>query len=155
MKREHTFGGWRLLVAIWPLFGFGGCIGSNVLAHEQRLVAPVVAELQFAPAPALPLAGLYESVLITGEVALALRKVYYVFQGDGTRTATLTCDDTAAALVESDGQSAFQTLSGTWRSLDAGLELDGKEPVPLEQAPGHVRITAPNGSLVLRAETLR
>lgn len=147
MKREHTFGGWRLLVAIWPLFGFGGCIGSNVLAHEQRLVAPVVAELQFAPAPALPLAGLYESVLITGEVALALRKVYYVFQGDGTYTA--------AALVESDGQSAFQTLSGTWRSLDAGLELDGKEPVPLEQAPGHVRITAPNGSLVLRAETLR
>ena len=147
MKREHTFGGWRLLVAIWPLFGFGGCIGSNVLAHEQRLVAPVVAELQFAPAPALPLAGLYESVLITGEVALALRKVYYVFQGDGTYTA--------AALVESDGQSAFQTLSGTWRSLAAGLELDGKEPVPLEQAPGHVRITAPNGSLVLRAETLR
>lgn len=147
MKREHAFGGWRLLVAIWPLFGFGGCIGSNVLAHEQRLVAPVVAELQFAPAPALPLAGLYESVLITGEVALALRKVYYVFQGDGTYTA--------AALVESDGQSAFQTLSGTWRSLDAGLELDGKEPVPLEQAPAHVRITAPNGSLVLRAETLR
>lgn len=147
MKREHAFGGWRLLAAIWPLFGFGGCIGSNVLAHEQRLVAPVVAELQFAPAPALPLAGLYESVLITGEVALALRKVYYVFQGDGTYTA--------AALVESDGQSAFQTLSGTWRSVAAGLELDGKEPVPLEQAPGHVRITAPNGSLVLRAETLR
>lgn len=147
MKRLRGLGGWRFLAAVWPAVTFAGCIGSNVLAHEQRLVAPVVSELQFVSAPALPLAGLYESVLITGEVALALRKVYYVFQVDGTYTA--------AALVESDGQSAFQTLSGTWRSLAAGLELDGKEPVPLEQAPGHVRITAPNGSLVLRAETLR
>lgn len=129
------------------VLAFASCIASNVLAHEQRLVAPSVADLQFVAAPGLQLEGLYDSVSITGDAALALRKVYYVWNPDGTYTA--------AALVEMDGKGAFQTLGGTWRSTAAGLELDGKEPVQLEQAPGHLRITAPNGSLVLRREELR
>ena len=131
-----------LLAAPWP-----GCIASNVVASEDRLVATPVAELQFAPAPGLPLQGLYESVEIRGDAALSLRKVYYLFAADGTYTA--------AALTEVDGVPSFQTLNGTWQTTAAGLSLDGRPPVLLEQAPLHLRITAENGVLVLRAASLQ
>jgi hypothetical protein len=124
-----------------------GCIPSNVVAVDQRMVVADLGQLQFAPAPALQLAGLYESVAITGDAAVALRKVYYLFVDDGTYTA--------AALAEIDGKPAFQTLSGTWSSTASGLSLDGAEPVVLEQAPEHLRITAPNGALVLRWSPLQ
>ena len=131
-----------LLMAPWP-----GCIASNVVASEDRLVATPVAELQFAPAPDLPLQGLYESVEIRGDAALSLRKVYYLFDARGTYTA--------AALTETDGVLGFQTLNGTWQSTVAGLALDGRPPVLLEQAPQHLRITAESGVLVLRAASLQ
>lgn len=124
-----------------------GCIPSNVVATDQRMVVADLSRLQFAAAPELQLAGLYESVEITGDAAVALRKVYYLFAADGTYTA--------AALAEVDGRSAFQTLGGTWTSTAAGLSLDGAEPVALEAAPEHVRITAPNGALVLRRSALQ
>ncbi|HEU4417344.1 MAG TPA: hypothetical protein VFT55_00320 [Planctomycetota bacterium] len=131
-----------LLMAPWP-----GCIASNVVASGDRLVATPVAELQFAPAPGLPLQGLYESIEIRGDAALSLRKVYYLFAAGGTYTA--------AALTEVDGVPSFQTLNGTWQTTDAGLSLDGRPPVLLEQAPLHLRITAENGVLVLRAASLQ
>ena len=130
------------LVAPWL-----GCYASNVVATNDRLVTTPVAALQFTPAPGLPLQGLYESVEIRGDAALALRKVYYLFDGGGTYTA--------AALTEVDGVQAFQTLSGTWLSTPAGLSLDSRPPVLLEQAPQHLRITAENGVLVLRAASLQ
>ena len=128
-------------VSTWP-----GCIASNVVATADRLVAQSVKELAFVPAPGLPLAGLYESVEISGDAAVSLRKVWYLFLADGTYTA--------AALTETSTGPSFQTLNGTWTSTDAGLTLDAAEPVPIEQAPGHVRITAKNGVLVLRAGSL-
>ncbi|MCB9878594.1 MAG: hypothetical protein H6835_13435 [Planctomycetes bacterium] len=117
------------------------CIASNVVAPQQRLVVDDLAALEWAPAPELPLLGLYESVDIRGEAAATLRKVYYRFAADGTYTA--------AALTEVDGRCSFQTLDGTWRADVDGLSLDGAPPVPLERAPGHVRLRAPNGELVL------
>ena len=123
---------------------FGGCIASNVVATEDRMVAPPVASLAWAPAPGLQLDGFYESVEITGDAAIALRRIYYLFRADGTYTA--------AALGETGTRAEFQTLSGTWVSDARGLSLDGAEPVLLEGAEGHLRITAPNGAVVLRRE---
>lgn len=127
--------------------GAAGCIASNVVAHDDRMVAAAVADLQFTAATAGPAEGLYESVEITGDAAVSLRRVYYVFFADGTYTA--------AALTEADGRSAFQTLTGTWAFSTAGLSLDGAEPVRFETAPDHLRITAPNGALVLRRSRLQ
>lgn len=138
---------WSTRLGSCALLLFGGCIASNVVARNERLVVPTVAELQFSPAPSLPLAGLYESVEITGDAAAALRKVYYLFAADGYYTA--------AALTEQDGKPGFQTLNGAWTTSAAGLSLDGAEPVLLEQAPDHLRITAPTGVLVLRRGTVQ
>lgn len=118
-----------------------GCIASNVVAPEQRLVVTDIGELAFAPAPDLVLDGLYESVDVRGDAAQSLRKVYYLFAAKGSYTA--------AALTEAGGAFAFQTLDGTWQNGPEGLVLDGREPVLLEQASGHLRLTASAGSLVM------
>jgi hypothetical protein len=125
----------------------GGCIASNVVAVEQRSVQQPVAELPFVAAPELVLDGLYESLAITGDAALSLRRIYYLFRPDGTYTA--------AALTEGERGAAFQTLNGTWSNTATGLSLDGAEPVRLERADEHLRITAPNGSVVLRRSALQ
>jgi hypothetical protein len=135
-------GGLLALVASWT-----GCIASNVVPTQDRLVTTPLAALHFDPAPGMPLQGLYESVEILGDAALSLRKVYYLFSAGGAYTA--------AALTEVDGVPSFQTLNGTWQSTAAGLSLDGRPPVLLEQAGQHVRITAENGVLVLRASSLQ
>ncbi|HEU4419572.1 MAG TPA: hypothetical protein VFT55_11580 [Planctomycetota bacterium] len=134
---------WGLLAAAttWP-----GCIASNVVATEDRLVVQPAKDLAFTPAHDLAPAGLYESVEISGDAAMSLRKVYYLFMPDGTYTA--------AALTETSTGPSFQTLNGTWTSTAAGLSLDAGEPVPIELAPGHLRITAKNGVLVLRSGSL-
>ncbi len=122
-----------------------GCIASNVLDEDRRhVVAPN--ELVFSPAVELALPGFYESTDVTGEVAASLRKVYYLFAGDGTYTA--------AALLDDGGTLAFQTLRGTWSIGASGLVLDGGDPVPVFVAEGHVRFTAPGGVLTLRRSTL-
>jgi hypothetical protein len=136
----------RLSLAVC-LSVMGGCIASNVVATEDRLVGRPVTALAFAPAPGLQLDGFYESVEITGDAAIALRRIYYLFRADGTYTA--------AALGDADGRTAFQTLSGTWASTAGGLSLDGAEPVLLEQAGEHLRITAPTGAVVLRRAVLQ
>lgn len=138
----------RIWLAIgWLLLPLAGCIPSNVVARDDRMVVTRVADLRFEPAPALQLDGLFESVEITGDAAVSLQKVYYLFRADGTYTA--------AALAAVDGVPSFQTLSGTWATTAAGLVLDGAEPVQLELAPEHLRITAPNGALVLRRGSLQ
>lgn len=122
-----------------------GCIASNVLDKEQRQVT-AADELVFAPAVELDLPGFYESTDVSGEVAASLRRVYYLFAGDGTYTA--------AALVDDGGTLAFQTLSGTWSLGATGLVLDGSDPVPVSVAEGHVRFAAPGGVLTLRRSSL-
>jgi len=121
---------------------WSACIASNVVATEDRFVQEPVATLAFVPAPELVLDGLYESVEITGDAAVSLRRIYYLFRGDGSYTA--------AALAEAGNGAQFQTLSGTWSNTAAGLSLDGGEPVVLERAGQHLRLTAPNGAVVLR-----
>ena len=128
-----------------PLAIAPGCIPSNVVARDDRMVTTALEDLRFEPAGELALDGLWSSVAISGDAALSLRKVYYVFLPGGAYTA--------AALVDDGSAPAFQTLTGTFAVSAAGIVFDGAEPVPLEVAPGYLRITAPTGALVLRRET--
>lgn len=123
------------------------CIASNVVAVEQREVGSALDGLVFQPVAAPQLDGFYESVDIRGDAAVSLRRIYYVFDSRGTYTA--------AALAEADGGLQFQTLRGTWRAAADGLVLDDQPPVPCEAAPDHVRLIAPNGSVVLRKGRLQ
>jgi len=123
-----------------------GCYASNVVAPEQRLVAADVAQLVWQPADASSLDGYFVSVDLQGEAAASLRCVYYVFVPGGRYTG--------AALADVDGELSFQTLRGTWQLGPDGLALDDTAPVRCEQAPGHLRLTAPNGVVVLRRERL-
>jgi hypothetical protein len=134
-------------VASTVLAALGGCIASNVVAVDDRLVERPIASMPFAPAPSFPFDGLWESVEITGDAAIALRRIWYVFVGDGTYTA--------AALGDVDGRPTFQTLNGTWSTGPDGLSLDGAAPVRLERAGDHVRITAATGVVVLRKGLLQ
>lgn len=126
---------------------FAGCIASNVVATTDRMVATPVHELAFAPAPDLVLDGLFGSTELTGEAAVSLRRIWYLFRPDGTYTA--------AALVDADGVASFQTLSGVWANGPDGLSLDGAPPVQLHRAGDHLRITDRNGVVVLRREALQ
>lgn len=130
------------LLACGLLMPLAGCIPSNVLAPDQRIATVAMEDRVFTPATNLQLEGFYESVEITGDAAVSLRKVYYLFQQGGAYTA--------AALIQDQGASSFQTLTGTW-SLDAsGLRLDDSDPVPLETSDEFVRMRSPGGTLVLR-----
>lgn len=137
----------KTAVHVCLLFGaLPGCIASNVVAAKDRQVAVAAEELPWQPATSAILDGLYESIEVCGDAATTLRKVYYVFQPDGSYTG--------AALVEADGAFRFQTLVGTWRVVDGGLSLDEGPVVRVDTAPEHLRITAANGVLVLRRGSL-
>lgn len=123
-----------------------GCFGGTHIKPEERDIDVPVLNLAFQPAGALVLAGLYESVDIQGDMALAWRKIYYLFSANGSYTA--------AALGEGDNGPAFTTLTGTWTCDARGLSLDDSEPLQLEQAPGHLRVSAAGGSLVLAQRKL-
>jgi hypothetical protein len=131
---------------LWSLL-LPGCIASNVIAPTERLVVGERAELAWRPADAAAVPGYFVAVELEGEAAQALRAVAYVFTTNGRYTG--------AALVEGDDGLDFQTLRGEWRLGAEGLSLDAAAPVACEQAPGHLRLTAPNGVVVLRREELR
>lgn len=138
----------RLWLSSVVLTALAGCIPSNVVAHQDRLVAnDDLDTLQFEPMPAESLQGFYESVAVRGPVAASLRKVYYWFEAGGRYTA--------AALVEGPDGVAFQTLDGRFGASAAGLALDGAEPVPLERAGEYVRLVSQEGELLLRRGILQ
>jgi hypothetical protein len=124
-----------------------GCIASNVVAPEQRLVVAEPQDQPWVPADAAAIPGFQESIDLRGDAAASLRRVWYVFAADGAYTG--------AALADVDGRLEFQTLAGTWALTPAGLVLDGRAAVRCEMAPGHLRLSADNGVVVLRRGTLQ
>lgn len=118
------------------------CLASTVVERDARSVAEAEPELDWRPAEAADLDGLYESVRLEGEAAAALWKLYYHFAPDGSYTG--------AALVFDGERAAFQTLSGTW-SLAAGrLELDGTEGATAAVVGDRLRIENEAGTALLR-----
>lgn len=120
-----------------------GCIPSNVVAEQDRAVVVPAAALRWEEPLPSALAGLYESVAITGEIAAAMLEVYYWFDAGG--------EFTGAALVLVDGSPRFQTLAGRYRIADGRIWLgEVEEPAALAAAAGHVRFSSGEGTLVLR-----
>lgn len=137
---------WLQRLAVAGACSLAACFGGTHIKPEERDIDVPVLDLAFQPAGALVLDGLYESVDIQGDMALSWRKVYYLFSPNGSYTA--------AALGDGDAGPAFTTLTGTWTCELRGLSLDDSDPLPLEQAPGHLRLSAAGGSLVLAQRKL-
>jgi hypothetical protein len=133
----------RRLAAVLAFLACAACLPSSVVAPEDRAAFLVADELPWRPHPGTPLAGLYASVSITGDLSLGLLKVYYHFLPDGRFTG--------AALLAGD-PPAFQVLSGAWSLDEQGLRLGDGPPATLEEAPGHLRLTGAEGAVVLRLE---
>jgi hypothetical protein len=120
-----------------------GCIPSNVVAEQDRAVALPAAALAWDEPVPTALAGLYESVAITGDAAQAMVKVYYWFDGGGAFTG--------AALVREGAEPRFQTLSGRYRIAEGRIWLgEDTEPATLAAAKDHLRLASADGNVVLR-----
>lgn len=135
----------RLLAAALAALPSAACLASSVIAPEDRAAHLGPEELPWQPYAGAPLAGLYASVAISGDLSLGLLKVYYHFTPDGRFTG--------AALLTGEPPS-FQTLSGTWSLSADGLRLGEGAPAKLEEAPDHLRLSGEEGAVVLRRETL-
>jgi hypothetical protein len=135
----------RLLAAALAAQACAACFASSVVAPEDRAAFLSPEELPWQPYAGGPLAGLYASVAITGDLSLGLLKVYYHFMPDGTFTG--------AALLAGE-PPAFQVLSGTWSLSAEGLRLGQGAPAKLEAAPDHLRLSGAEGAVVLRQEPL-
>ena len=138
---------WLQRLAVVGACSLAACFGGTHIKPEERDIDVPVLDLAFQPAGVLVLTGLYESVDIQGDMALSWRKIYYLFSPNGSYTA--------AALGDGDAGPAFTTLTGSWRCDARGLSLDDSEPLQLEQAPGHLRVSAAGGSLVLAQRKLQ
>lgn len=138
---------WLQRLAVVGACSLAACFGGTHIKPEERDIDVPVLDLAFQPAGVLVLTGLFESVDIQGDMALSWRKIYYLFSPNGSYTA--------AALGDGDAGPAFTTLTGSWRCDARGLSLDDSEPLQLEQAPGHLRVSAAGGSLVLAQRKLQ
>lgn len=127
---------WVLLLAA------PACIMPSVLDEKHRAVERAPAEIQWRAAKVEDLNGLYESVSIEGEQAAALWKIYYHFASDGTFTG--------AALVIGGPQPAFQTLSGTWKLDENGLDLGDGKPVRTLAAPDQLKLESEGTVVILK-----
>ncbi|MEY2982671.1 MAG: hypothetical protein ACO4CT_10375 [Planctomycetota bacterium] len=123
------------------------CIPSNVVARTDREVDLEPAAVVWRPATSADLPGYFRSTDRSGALATGLWLVEYQFRADGTFTG--------AALLQGE-PDAFAVLTGSWDMPGPGtLVLDGAEPAEIEAAHGLLRISGPDGSVVLRREDLR
>jgi hypothetical protein len=118
------------------------CITPNVLDSDARAVESSPAEIDWQPARAEDLLGLFESTTIEGEYAAALWKLYYRFAEDGTYTG--------AALIQGEPQPAFQTLSGAWKLDERGLDLGGGQIARAFTAEARLKLEVGGTTMIFR-----
>jgi len=136
----------RRVAAVLSSLALAGCFGGTHINPDERDIVVPGLNLTFQPAGVVVLDGLYESVDIQGDTALSWRKIYYLFSPNGSYTA--------AALGSSDSGPAFTTLTGTWKCDARGLSLDDSEPLQLDAAPEHLRLSAAGSTIVLAQRQL-
>ncbi len=134
------------LTVLVPLaVGLAGCIPSSVIAPEHRSF--LIEELEWQPAQAADIDGVFISTELRGPLATALRKLVYDFEPGGAYTG--------AALFD-DAPPHFEVLTGSWAIEDGALVLDGGSPARIEVAyDGSLRLAGEEGSVVLRKEEAR
>lgn len=132
----------RLLLAGCAALLLSGCASSKPLDPSQRAAPTVRKDVAWGPPKREDLLGSFASESITGEAAASLRRVYYVFDADGTYSG--------AALVQDGAHAVFQVLSGRWTLTGSVLTL-GDDPAPIEvsAAPDRVRLSSEGGVAVL------
>ena len=118
------------------------CITPNVLDETKRGVEAPLAQVAWQSAVAADLNGLFESTSIEGEAAAALWKIYYHFAPDGTFSG--------AALVIGADQPQFQTLTGTWKLDENGLDLGNGQIGRAFVAPLQLKFEAEDGVFIFR-----
>lgn len=137
----------RLLLVLVGAVAFPSCISPSVLEAEKRAIESPAIQLEWKPAAATQLDGLFESVELQGEMAAVVWRIEYHFSKDGTYSG--------AALVLQGARPEFQTLSGRWRLEEGHLVLDDASPAVALAAPGHLRLQSEQGTLTLRSVSLR
>ena len=131
----------RLLVLLALFGGASGCIiPSNVVAPEDRGVQTAENELVWGPASEGDISGFYASESIDGPMAGVLLRVFYLFGSEGAYTG--------AALIDGSPPS-FQVLSGSWSFADGSLQLDDADPARAERAGNRLRLSGPDGQIIL------
>lgn len=126
---------------LFALLAAPACITPNVLDKQARAVETAPAQIEWRAAEAADFRGLYESASIEGEAAASLWKIYYHFAEDGTFSG--------AALVIGGPQPEFQTLSGTWKLDEHGLDLGDGQSVPVFAADGRLKLAPAEGEVVI------
>ena len=128
------------------LLALGGCMfPSNVVAPDQREVHGVEVAVAFGPASAADLDGLFVAASIRGPAAATLRHLTYWLEPAGRFSG--------AALLARAGGSEFETLSGRWSLENGRLALGDNEPAKVEAAPGWLRLSGDDGTVVVLRRT--
>lgn len=132
-----------LALALAASFALSSCIASNVLDASERQVREGGPELVWRQAAPADFDGLFEAATLEGDVAAAVRAIYYHFTPGG--------DWSAAALIAGADGLRFQTLAGHFELHDGTLELEaGAAPATARAATDHLRLESTAGLLVLR-----
>jgi hypothetical protein len=137
-----------LALVLLAAFAGAGCVASGTLDPSARAVAePEVAPpLDWRPATAQDLDGLYVSVEIRGAAAAVLRELRYWLDSGGEFSG-------AALFVVPSPR--FETLSGRWTLEGGRLTLgEGAAPATAEVAGDLLRITGEEGTVVLERRAL-
>jgi len=123
------------------------CISPSVVETGDRATKLTADQLEWNEPNELDVPGTYVSIEITGQLAAVLRKVVYLFEGDGTYTG--------AGLVDG-APPHFEVISGTWQLQGSELYLDDAPPASLQVAgDGTLRFSGAEGSVTLRREQAR
>lgn len=139
-----------LLVALLGVGALSGCYASNVVATSERAVEVAQKKVRWRPAEAADLPGFYASSAVEGAAAGALLKAYYYFGAEGSYSG--------AVLVVSPEGPRFMVLEeeGAYAFSEEGIDLkDGAGPVPVDAAPGQLRLRAPESTIVFERVELR
>ncbi|MFO0931817.1 MAG: hypothetical protein U1E39_03810 [Planctomycetota bacterium] len=128
--------------AVGLLAALAGCAGSSRLDAAHRAADAAEPAVAWADARREDLVGYFESERVSGDAAASLRRVYYVFEADGSYTG--------AALVTDGAHSTFQVLAGHWTLRGTTLSLgDDAAPARVFSAPDRLRLDSEGGSVVL------
>lgn len=136
----------RAALAVGLAGALAACAGSGRLETGKRAADVAEPQVAWADAQREDLLGYFESERVTGEAAASLRRVYYVFDADGSYSG--------AALVADGAHRPFQVLSGHWTLRGTTLSLgDDAAPARAFAAKDRLRLDSDGGSVVFRRGT--
>jgi hypothetical protein len=131
----------------------GGCIAPSVVDSSGRAVEAAPTPLNWAPAQADQLDGLFESLSIEGDAAQSLWRVSYHFVR--TRAEAATGTYSGAALVIGGASPQFQTLSGEWSLSNGRLEFSDGSGAQVFASGEWLKLASDGGAVVLRKAAIQ